>query len=264
MMAEAYGKMTGSPGVCFVTRGPGSTNGRSRHPYRPAGFHAAGDVRRPDRHPPTATARRFRRSTIARSLAGWRNGRPRWTATDRLPEYIARAFRVATTGRPGPVVLALPEDMFVRPAPMCLTLPGRWIRPRPDLMAAARAVMEALKGAERPLVVVGGPHWSAQAAQDLARFAEGQGLPVALGFRRQGLPRQPAPALRGRPQTSVSIRVWPRGCGLPMRCWSSGHASVTSKRKAIPCSTPPPPPSGSSTSTPMPMSPAGSGAPIWW
>jgi acetolactate synthase-1/2/3 large subunit len=103
---------------------------------------------------------------------------------ERLPEYISRAFHVATSGRPGPVVLALPEDML-----------SSWCDV-PDLPPPApavagvtevqvQAVAGAIRGAERPLVIVGGPAWSAEAAEELEAFAEAWGLPVAVSFRRQ-------------------------------------------------------------------------------
>ncbi|WP_084861779.1 thiamine pyrophosphate-binding protein [Salibaculum halophilum] len=183
MMAEAHGKMTGQPGTCFVTRGPGATNAS-------AGVHVA----RQDSTPmvlfvgQVARAHRDREAFQEVDYRAMFGGLAKWVAeveqTERLPEYIARAFCVAVSGRPGPVVLALPEDMLsarvARPA----------IRaPLVELAAphagAAEEALDWLARAERPLVVVGGPHWSKDAAQDLAMFAETQGLPVALGFRRQ-------------------------------------------------------------------------------
>ena len=183
MMAEAYGKMTGQPGVCFVTRGPGATNAS-------AGIHIARQDSTPlvmfvgqiDR---THRDREAFQELDYRAVFG---GLAKWVAevdqTERLPEYIGRAFHMAMAGRPGPVVLALPEDMLSALADVP-DLPGP-VRVLPtDVTAAATAVMARLTGAKRPLVVVGGPHWSAQAGADLARFATTQGLPVALGFRRQ-------------------------------------------------------------------------------
>ena len=183
MMAEAYGKMTGQPGVCFVTRGPGATNAS-------AGIHIARQDSTPmvmfvgqiDR---THRDREAFQEIDYRAVFG---GLAKWVAevdqTARLPEYIGRAFHMAMAGRPGPVVLALPEDMLSALADVP-DLPGPVQVLPPDLTAAATAVMARLAGAKRPLVVVGGPHWSAQAGADLARFAGAQGLPVALGFRRQ-------------------------------------------------------------------------------
>ncbi|MCP1168084.1 thiamine pyrophosphate-binding protein [Limimaricola litoreus] len=183
MMAEAQGKLTGRPGVAFVTRGPGATNAS-------AGVHVArqdstpmvlfvGQIARGDRDREAFQEVDYR--AMFAPLA-------KWVAeiddAARIPEYVGRAFEVAMSGRPGPVVLALPEDVLsglaeardLAPAPERLA---------PDLSAPAARIMERLSRAERPLVVVGGPHWSTAAAADLARFAETQGLPVGVGFRRQ-------------------------------------------------------------------------------
>jgi acetolactate synthase-1/2/3 large subunit len=183
MMAEAYGKMTGQPGVAFVTRGPGATNAS-------AGIHIAhqdstpmvlfvGQVRSCDRD------REGFQEVDYRAMFG---GLAKWVAevnqTDRLPEYIARAFNIAVTGRPGPVMLALPEDMLSASADVADTA-GPVVELAPTYTTVAEDTLHWLSGFERPMVVVGGPHWSPEAAEDLATFAEIQGLPVALGFRRQ-------------------------------------------------------------------------------
>ncbi len=183
MMAEAYGKMTGTPGVCFVTRGPGATNAS-------AGIHIAMQDSTPmvmfvgqidNRH----TDRETFQEVDYRAVFG---GLAKWVAqvdhTDRLPEYIGRAFRVAMSGRPGPVVLALPENMLSAQADVTdIDIPHRLPMPMgPD---ALQAIMHALGQAEKPLVVAGGPHWSDQAQADLQAFAETQNIPVAVGFRRQ-------------------------------------------------------------------------------
>lgn len=183
MMAEAHGKMTGQPGICFVTRGPGATNAS-------AGIHIA----RQDSTPmilfvgqidSTQRDREAFQEIDYRAVFG---GLAKWAAevdqTARLPEYIGRAWEVALSGRPGPVVLALPENMLSGHATVA-DLAGPVWRAQPDLAGPARAIMKRLSQAQRPLVIVGGPHWSGQAAMDLARFAERQNLPVALGFRRQ-------------------------------------------------------------------------------
>ena len=183
MMAEAYGKMTGQPGVCFVTRGPGATNAS-------AGIHIARQDSTPmvlfvgqidNRHTDRETFQEIDYRAVFSGLAKWV---AQVDHTDRLPEYIGRAFRVAMSGRPGPVVLALPENMLSAQADV------------PDLrlsevidqalpQTAANAIMHVLAQAQKPLVVVGGPHWSAQAQVDLQAFAESQQVPVAVGFRRQ-------------------------------------------------------------------------------
>lgn len=184
MMAEADGKLTGRPGVAFVTRGPGATNAAS-------GIHVA----RQDSTPMVlfvGQIARDHRDREAFQEVDYRavfGGLAKWVAevdqTARLPEYIARAFRVAVAGRPGPVVLALPEDMLSDAAHVP-DLPGPIRQAAPDLAPAAAEAMALIARAERPLVIAGGPLWSAQAAADLQAFAERQGLPVAVGFRRQG------------------------------------------------------------------------------
>jgi len=183
MMAEAYGKMTGQPGIAFVTRGPGACNAA-------AGIHIAhqdstpmilfvGQIRAEDRD------REAFQEVDYKAMFG---GLAKWVAevnqTERLPEYIARAFAVATAGRPGPVVIALPEDMLSARADVPDTK-GPMTRRAPALDDVAQQTLNWLAGFKRPLVVVGGPQWSSRAATDLAAFATTQDLPVALGFRRQ-------------------------------------------------------------------------------
>ena len=183
MMAEAYGKMTGKLGVCFVTRGPGATNAS-------AGVHIAMqdstpmvlfvgqiDNRLTDRETFQEVDYRAMFGTVAKWVA-------QIDHTDRIAEYVTRAFQIATSGRPGPVVLALPENMLsaVSDAPDRPCAPDMQT---PDLATTAFDIMDRVALAQRPLVVIGGPHWSAQAATDLAKFAAAQNLPVALGFRRQ-------------------------------------------------------------------------------
>lgn len=184
MMAEAQGKLTGRPGIAFVTRGPGASNAS-------AGVHVArqdstpmilfvGQIARADRD------REAFQEVDYRQMFG---GLAKWVAeidqTERIPEYVARAFHLAMSGRPGPVVLALPEDMLSARAEVP-DLPA--FRPAlPDVAdRAVAALAKALSAAERPLVVPGGTLWSQAAADDLAQFAAAWGLPVAVPFRRQG------------------------------------------------------------------------------
>ncbi|QYK41656.1 MAG: thiamine pyrophosphate-binding protein [Paracoccaceae bacterium] len=183
MMAEATGKLTGQPGILFVTRGPGATNAAS-------GLHVA----RQDSTPLIAFVGQIARGHRDREAFQELDYRAafgpvvKWAAevddTARLPEYIARAFAVATSGRPGPVLLALPEDMLSAQADVPDIPPVVRI---PDAATPAQvaAVTRAMAEASRPLVVVGGPDWSSQAARDLARFAEHWDVPVAVSFRRQ-------------------------------------------------------------------------------
>ena len=181
MMAEAHAKLTGQVGIALVTRGPGASNAA-------AGIHIA----RQDSTPMILfvgqidTGHRDReafqevdyRATFG-PLAKWA------TEVDdiqRLPEYLSRAFHIARSGRPGPVVMALPENMLSARA----DVPS--LSPRVPPVASApdaQPVWNALKTARKPLLVVGGPHWSAQAAQDLADVGAASGLPVAVTFRRQ-------------------------------------------------------------------------------
>ncbi len=183
MMAEAHGKLTGRPGVAFVTRGPGATNAS-------AGVHVA----RQDSTPMVLfigqidTGQRDREAFQEVDYRAMFGPLAKWVAEidrpERIPEYVGRAFEVAMSGRPGPVVLALPEDVLSALAE-AQDLAGPVPRADPGLAGIAEQVMSRLSRAARPLVVVGGPHWSAEAAADLARFADTQGLPVAAGFRRQ-------------------------------------------------------------------------------
>ena len=184
MMAEATGKLTGRPGVAFVTRGPGATNAAS-------GVHVA----RQDSTPMilfVGQIARGHRDREAFQEVDYRQvfgGLAKWVAeiddTARIPEYVSHAFHVAQSGRPGPVVLALPEDMLSARAEAA-DIPARATAPAAVSAAQVDAVVAALAEAERPLVVAGGSGWSVQAARDLERFAEGWDLPVAVSFRRQG------------------------------------------------------------------------------
>ena len=183
MMAEAHAKLTGQPGVAFVTRGPGATNASS-------GIHVA----RQDSTPLIVfvgqidTAHRDREAFQEVDYRAFFAPLAKWAAevdqTARLPEYISRAFHVARSGRPGPVVLALPENMLSAHADVADIAP---VAPRPAGVSGEQvdAVLERLCAAKRPLVVIGGSIWSAGAAADVARFAEGFDLPVAATFRRQ-------------------------------------------------------------------------------
>lgn len=183
MMAEAHGKLTGTPGVAFVTRGPGATNAC-------AGLHVAMQ----DSTPmilfvgQIALGHKDREAFQEVDVPAFFAPLVKWSAevrdTARLPEYIARAWTVSLSGRPGPVVLSLPEDMLSASADIAdiaLTKPA----PRPDYSEFADLVLKRLRRAFRPLVVVGGSGWSEQAAQDLQTFAETMDLPVAVTFRRQ-------------------------------------------------------------------------------
>ncbi|MBF9059538.1 thiamine pyrophosphate-binding protein [Rhodobacterales bacterium HKCCSP123] len=183
MMAEAHGKLTGKPGVLFVTRGPGATNAAS-------GLHVAMQDSTPMVVFVGQVALRDRDRGAFQEVDYRRFFSPlvKWVAevetTARLPEYIARAFHVAQSGRPGPVVLALPEDVLSAEADIPdlgpASLPQQPVDP-----ATAHALLDRLLAHERPMIVAGGPGWSPRAQADLQALAEATGLPVAVTFRRQ-------------------------------------------------------------------------------
>ncbi|MFC7703093.1 thiamine pyrophosphate-binding protein [Plastorhodobacter daqingensis] len=183
MMAEAHGKLTGQPGIVFVTRGPGATNAS-------AGVHVA----RQDSTPmimfvgQIARAHRDREAFQEVDYRAFFGGIAKWATEidqiERLPEYISRAFHVATSGRPGPVVLALPEDMLSGSAEVP-DIPARAVQPASVCEDQIDALLERLAQAQRPLVIAGGSVWSSAAAEGLAAFARAFDLPVAVSFRRQ-------------------------------------------------------------------------------
>src|SRR5690349_14977206 len=184
-MAEAYGKMTGKPGICFVTRGPGATNAS-------IGVHTAFQDSTPmilfigqvgsdfiDREA-------FQEIDYRRMYGQMAKWVTQIDRADRIPEYIARAFQVATSGRPGPVVLALPEDMLVTKAAVADARRYQPVQAAPSGEQIAQ-LRTMLAEAKRPIVLLGGGSWSDQACADLARFAEQNRLPVGCTFRFQDL-----------------------------------------------------------------------------
>ena len=184
-MAEAHGKLSGRPGICFVTRGPGATNAS-------IGVHTAYQDSTPmilfiGQVGNDFTDREAFQEIDYRRMYGQM---AKWVAqidrADRIPEYLARAFQVATSGRPGPVVLALPEDMLVTKAAVADTRRYQPVQaaPAPDQIAQLRTLLAA---ARRPLLLLGGATWNAAACADLQRFAEANALPVACAFRFQDL-----------------------------------------------------------------------------
>jgi acetolactate synthase-1/2/3 large subunit len=184
-MAEADGKLTGRPGICFVTRGPGAT-------HASIGAHIAfqdstpmilfiGQVARG--HRGREAFQEVDYETMFAPMA-------KWVAEiddpARIPEYLARAFQIATSGRPGPVVLSLPEDVLDAMCTADDTGPYRAVESAAT-KADADALAAELARAKRPLVIVGGANWSEQASADFAQFVESWNLPVACAFRRQDL-----------------------------------------------------------------------------
>lgn len=182
-MACADGAMTGRPGVAFVTRGPGATNAS-------IGVHVAmqdsqpmilfiGDVDRGMRDREGFQEVDF--PAFFGPIAKWAT---RIEDARRIPEYVARAWNVATSGRPGPVVVALPEDMLCDVVEAVDRPPLPRIAQAPD-RRAMQAFAEMLRDAERPIAIVGGAGWTPAAGAAFATFATRVGLPVASAFRRQ-------------------------------------------------------------------------------
>ena len=184
-MAEAYGKLTGKPGICFVTRGPGATNAS-------IGVHTAYQDSTPmilfigQVGTDFADREAFQEIDYRRMFGEMAKWVAQIDRADRIPEYIARAFQVATSGRPGPVVLALPEDMLVDTAQVLDTRCHVPVQAAPS-SAQVASLRAMLAEAQRPLVLLGGGTWNAQACADLQGFAEANALPVACAFRFQDL-----------------------------------------------------------------------------
>ena len=182
MMAEAVGKATGRPGICFVTRGPGATNAS-------AGIHIA----QQDSTPMIMFVGQVTRDIKDREalqeldLRAVFGSMTKWTVEiddpARVPEIVSRAFYTATSGRPGPVVIGLPEDMLAErttaPNAPCLEPVETW-----PGAAEMRKLADLLAAAERPLAVLGGSRWSPDACAAIRLFAERFTLPVATSYRR--------------------------------------------------------------------------------
>jgi acetolactate synthase-1/2/3 large subunit len=183
MMADAYGKLTGRPGLCFVTRGPGATNASS-------GLHVASQ----DSTPMILFIGQVARGQMEREAFQEIDYRrmfgqmAKWVAQiddpRRIPEFLSRAFHTATSGRPGPVVLALPEDMLVERAQVADAQPYRRVEAHPGALEMA-ALRQALAGAKRPFLLLGGSQWDADAVRQIEEFARANALPVGCVFRRQ-------------------------------------------------------------------------------
>jgi acetolactate synthase-1/2/3 large subunit len=184
-MAEAYAKLTGKPGVALVTRGPGSTNAS-------IAIHTA----RQDSTPLVVLVGQVSRHNTGREA--WQEldypavfgSMTKWAAQvehgERLPEMLSRAFHVAASGRPGPVLLALPEDLLYEEVTVADTLPYQPTQAHPGVRDLA-TLRSMLASARKPFVLLGGGGWNAEACADIRAFAERFELPVGTGFRRQDL-----------------------------------------------------------------------------
>lgn len=208
-MACAEGTLTGRPGVCFVTRGPGATNAS-------IGVHVAmqdsipmllfiGDVDRGMRDREGFQEVDF--EAMFAPLAKWAT---RIDDARRIPEYVARAWTVAISGRPGPVVIALPEDMLLD-AVEAVDRPRRnWVE-QPTDAARVDQLLAMLDAAERPVAIVGGAGWATRASEAFAAFADSAGIPVVAAFRRQDAVPNTAPWYAGNlgygPNPKLAQRV---------------------------------------------------------
>jgi acetolactate synthase-1/2/3 large subunit len=183
MMAEAMGKLTGEPGILFVTRGPGAANAMS-------GLHIAQQDSTPliafvgmpsSQHEDREAFQEIEIKQLFSSFV-------KWCAvvrdTARIPEYVSHAYHVARSGRPGPVVLGLPEDVLAAACEVADAKPARIAEPQPAT-GDVRALAALLEGAERPLLIVGGPGWSGTIQKQIEEFAGRCDLPVAAAFRYQ-------------------------------------------------------------------------------
>jgi acetolactate synthase I/II/III large subunit len=181
--AEAYGKLTGRPGICIVTRGPGATQAA-------VGVHTAKQDSTPmlllAGHVPRAFQGRdaWQEIDYAQTFGGLAKAAWHVDRADRIPEHVERAYSLALSGRPGPVVLALPEDVLAEEADVADADPVQVAQPVPRREDLER-LRELLAGAERPLVVVGEGGWTTATSEGVLAFCEANELPVACAFRCQ-------------------------------------------------------------------------------
>jgi len=183
MMAEAWGKVKGQPGICMVTRGPGAANAM-------AGLHIAQQDSTPmimflglpgEKHEDREAFQEIETKALFGSFVKWAAV---IRSTTRIPEYVSRAYHTAMNGRPGPVVLGLPEDMLSSVGAAVDAKPAHFASPSPSSSDEA-AISAALANAQRPLVIVGGPGWSRDVQKKVEAFADRFDLPVAAAFRFQ-------------------------------------------------------------------------------
>lgn len=184
-MADATAKLTGKPGVVMVTRGPGATNAS-------IGVHAAHQDSVPmvlligQVGSDFADREAFQEMDYRRMFSPMAKWVAQIERADRIPEYVAHAFQVATSGRMGPVVLALPEDMLAAPAQARAAAMHRPVRAAPS-PAQLSELKDRLAAATRPIVILGGTGWNAQACADIRQFIEANHLPVTCAFRFQDI-----------------------------------------------------------------------------
>jgi acetolactate synthase I/II/III large subunit len=193
--AEAYGKLTGRPGICLVTRGPGATQAA-------VGVHTARQDSSPMLLLVGQVPRAFRgreawqELDYAQVFGGIAKAAWEVDSAERIPEHIAEAFSTALSGRPGPVVLSLPEDVLGEEADVAdgARVEVERVSPRPEDLERLRALLATT---ERPLVVVGEGGWTAETSRDVQAFCEANSLPVASAFRCQDFVDNRSPSYVG-------------------------------------------------------------------
>ncbi len=183
MMAEAWGKVTGEPGICFVTRGPGAANAMS-------GLHVAQQDSTPmimflglpgEKHEDREAFQEIETKQLFSSFVKWAAV---IRSTARIPEYVSHAYHAAKNGRPGPVVLGLPEDMLSSVGEASDAKAARFAQPAPST-GDMEELKAALAKAKRPVMIIGGPGWSRDIQRSIEAFAEQYDMPVAAAFRYQ-------------------------------------------------------------------------------
>ncbi len=203
--AEAYGKLTGRPGLCLVTRGPGATQAA-------VGVHTAKQDSSPMILLVGQVPRAFRgreawqELDYARVFGGIAKAAWELDRAERIPEHVAEAYSIALSGRPGPVVLALPEDVLVEEADVedGARIEAPRVEARPDDL---RRLRELLADAARPLVVVGEGGWTAETSRDVQAFCEANELPVACAFRCQDFVDNRSPSYVGVLGVAMDDRI---------------------------------------------------------
>ena len=204
-MASAYGKLTGTPGICFVTRGPGATNAA-------IGVHTAfqdstpmllfvGQIGRNDTDREAFQELNYR--SVFADMAKWVT---QIDHIDRMPELIARAWSLALSGRPGPVVIALPEDMLsgMSDVPACRSAPIPEAAAPQDALVR---IMALLDQAKKPVIIAGGGGWSPSGKASLQQFAEQRSLPVVAAFRCHDVIDNNSPSYVGDAGVGMSSRM---------------------------------------------------------
>ncbi len=184
-IAEAWGKLSGQPGVVFVTRGPGACNASiavhtARQDSTPL-IMFMGQVARADRG-----REAFQEIDVRQVFGGLAKWSTEIDSAERIPEIVARAVREATSDRPGPVVIGLPEDMLAEKSAASL-LEIVQASAAPPSQRDLQSLRDRLAKASRPVLIVGGPGWTDKACADLGAFASACHLPVAAAFRRQDI-----------------------------------------------------------------------------